>query len=86
MENGQYDEGWHYIHTLPCELPTTISDLGAARVLTYHNSKCALANHAWTEPLDSIYEHTKGQTWQLLTPRIGEQIRLDEHQRFEKWW
>ncbi|MBQ9665767.1 MAG: MBL fold metallo-hydrolase [Bacteroidaceae bacterium] len=86
MENGQYDEGWRHIHTLPCELPTAISDLGARRVLTYHNSKYALANHPWTAPLDSIYEHAKGQPWQLLTPRIGEPILLDEQQKFEKWW
>ena len=86
MENGQYDEGWHYIHTLPHELPTAISELGARRVLTYHNSKYALANHSWTEPLDSIYEYAKEQPWQLLTPRIGEQILLDKWQTFQKWW
>ena len=86
MENGQYDEGWHYIHTLPRELPTAISELGSRRVLTYHNSKYALANHSWTEPLDSIYAAAKGQPWQLLTPRIGEQVRLDEQQTFSKWW
>ena len=86
MENGQYDEGWRHIHTLPRELPTAISELGARRVLTYHNSKYALANHSWTEPLDSIYTAAKGQPWQLLTPRIGEQVRLDEQQTFGKWW
>ena len=88
MENGQYDEGWRHIHTLPSELPTAIRELGAHRVLTYHNSKYALANHAWTEPLDSIYAHAHapGQSWQLLTPRIGEQVRLDEQQTFSKWW
>lgn len=36
--------------------------------------------------LDSIYEHAKGQPWQLLTPRIGEPIRLNEQQMFDKWW
>lgn len=86
LENGQYDEGWHYIHTLPSELPTVISELGARRVLTYHNSKYALANHSWTEPLDSIYVHAKGKPWQLLTPRIGEQVKLNEQQTFSKWW
>jgi len=86
MENGQYDPGWRHIHTLPDELPTAISDLGARRVLTYHNSKYALANHAWTEPLDSIYAHAQGQPWQLLTPRIGEQVLLDREQAFDKWW
>ena len=86
MENGQYDEGWHYIHTLPRELPQAIKDLGAARVQTYHNSKYALANHLWTEPLDSIYANAKGKDWQLLTPRIGEPVRLAERQTFSKWW
>ena len=86
LENGQYDEGWHYIHTLPSELPTVISELGARRVLTYHNSKYALANHSWTEPLDSIYAHAQGKSWQLLTPRIGEQVRLNEQQTFSNWW
>lgn len=86
LENGQYDKGWKHIHTLPSELPTVIRDLGARRVLTYHNSKYALAKHGWTEPLDSIYEHAKGQPWQLLTPRIGEPVRLGEQQTFTKWW
>lgn len=86
MENGQYNESWRYIHTLPSQLPTAISDLNPRRVLTYHNSKYSLANHAWTAPLDSIYEHSKGQPWQLLTPRIGEPVRLTEQQSFNKWW
>jgi hypothetical protein len=55
-------------------------------VLTYHNSKYALANHSWTEPLDSIYANAQGKSWQLLTPRIGEQVRLNEQQAFSKWW
>ncbi|MBR1472930.1 MAG: hypothetical protein IJ602_01580 [Paludibacteraceae bacterium] len=75
-----------HIHTLPSELPTVISELGARRVLTYHNSKYALANHSWTEPLDSIYAHAQGKSWQLLTPRIGERVRLNEQQTFRKWW
>ncbi|MBQ7421386.1 MAG: MBL fold metallo-hydrolase [Prevotella sp.] len=86
MENGQYDRGWRYIHTLPSELPRAIEELRPKRVLTYHNSKYALANHAWTEPLDSIYAHAKGKSWQLLTPRIGERIELDRQQEFKKWW
>ena len=86
MENGQYDKNWQYIHTLPEQLPAAINELHPRRVLTYHHAKYALAKHAWTAPLDSIYAHAQGQPWQLLTPRIGEPIRLDEEQRFEKWW
>ena len=87
MENGQYDAGWRHIHTMPDELPQAIDELSPKRVLTYHNSKYALANHTWNEPLDSIYEHAAGKSWQLLTPRIGELIHLrEESQTFTKWW
>ena len=86
MENGQYDEGWHHIHTLPRELPVAITELGARRVLTYHHAKYALANHAWTAPLDSICAAAADKPWTLLTPRIGEPILLDQQQTFPRWW
>ncbi|MCI6618951.1 MAG: MBL fold metallo-hydrolase [Prevotella sp.] len=86
MENGQYDEGWKYIHLLPHELPVAINDLGAQRVLTYHNSKYALGYHVWMAPLDSICRMSKGQPWHLLTPRIGAPIYLNQRQTFDKWW
>ncbi len=89
LENGQYNSDWQYIHTLPDQLPTIIEELGARRVITYHNSKYALARHPWTEPLDSIYQKSRrqGTAWQLLTPRIGEPVRLDDpRQSFDRWW
>lgn len=86
MENGQYNLDWKYIHTLPGQLPQAIDDLNPKRVLTYHNSKYALARHAWTEPLDSILVNARNHPWKLLTPRIGETIDLDRDQTFSKWW
>lgn len=65
---------------------TMIYCILSVRVLTYHNSEYALANHSWTEPLDSIYANAQGKPWQLLTPRIGEQVKLNERQTFSKWW
>lgn len=86
MENGQYDPNWRLIHTMPSELPKAVSDLGARRLLTYHNSKYGLAKHSWTAPLDSILHNSKGQPWTLLTPRIGDRIDLTQQQTFRKWW
>lgn len=86
MENGQYDKDWKYIHTMPDELPRAINEINPKRVMTYHNSKYALANHKWTEPMDNIYKHAQNQAWQLLTPHIGEPLWLDKQQRFKKWW
>lgn len=86
MENGQYDKHWEYLHTLPSELPQAIDDLGARKVITYHNSKFALASHPWTEPMELIYRHSRGKPWILLTPRIGERVFLDKQQGFLPWW
>ena len=86
MENGQYNENWRHIHTLPSQLPQAITELGARRVLTYHNSKYALARHPWNEPLDSIWERAQGHPWQLLTPRMGEVVHLSLDETFGKWW
>lgn len=86
MENGQYDKGWRYIHLMPEQLPQAIGDLAPKRVLTYHNSKSALANHPWTAPMENILAASAGQGWKLLTPMIGEAVRLDEEQTFRPWW
>lgn len=51
LENGQYNEQWKYIHTLPEQLGQEADDLHAAQVVTVHHSKYVLAFHAWNEPL-----------------------------------
>lgn len=88
MENGQYNTQWRYIHMMPQLLPQAVDDLGARWLLTYHNSKYALARHRWNEPLDSIAANARGHAWQLLTPRIGQPVSLGEAQaqEFEQWW
>lgn len=86
MENGQYNTNWRYIHLLPHLLTQAIDELAPRRVMAYHNSKFTLARHPWYEPLDSISFHSQGKPWELLTPRIGEVVYLDETQYFDKWW
>lgn len=51
LENGQYDEAWKYIHTMPDQLAKAAKELGARRIMTVHHSKYALAKHRWDEPL-----------------------------------
>ncbi len=86
MENGQYNTAWRHIHTLPSELPQAIDDLSPRRVMTYHNSRYALAHHPWKEPMERVYEHSRGRAWTLLTPRIGEVVDLGWEQSFGPWW
>lgn len=51
LENGQYNEKWRYIHTLPNEFVKVAEDLNVKNVLPVHSGKFALAQHPWTEPL-----------------------------------
>lgn len=56
LENGQYNEDWRYIHTLPSQLPKAIHELNATQTLPVHNSKFSLSRHAWDEPVRKIKE------------------------------
>jgi len=87
LENGQYDEAWHYIHLMPEEVLKAARDLKAKRVFPVHSSKFALANHAWDEPLLKISELNASYKLPLVTPVIGEVVNLDNaDQVFQKWW
>ena len=76
LENGQYDMNWRYIHLLPDEVIAAAVELNAKRVIPIHNSKFALGNHPWDEPLKQVYELHKGNDFMLLTPKIGEVVNL----------
>lgn len=87
LENGQYNEGWKYIHMQPEEVLQAFKDLGAKKLFPVHSSKFALANHAWKEPLERISRIAQSENVPLITPVIGELIELDNpHQIFSNWW
>lgn len=75
LENGQYNENWHHIHTMPEQLPTAIHDLGAAINLTVHNSRFALSRHAWDEPMRKIEEAAaKDRRLRVIHAVIGKPV------------
>ena len=39
LENGQYNEDWKYIHTMPQYLGQVARDLNAEKILTVHHSQ-----------------------------------------------
>lgn len=87
MENGQYGEGWKFIHLLPEDLLHAIKDLDAKHLMTVHNSKYALAMHSWKEPLDNVYRAAQKDSLPLVTPKMGEVVLLnDSVQDFQPWW
>jgi len=87
LENGQYNEDWKYIHTLPHEIPVAFRDLGAKRLFTVHHSKFALGYHPWDEPLKNITAFAERDSINLIQPMIGEIVQLNnEEYQIKKWW
>jgi L-ascorbate metabolism protein UlaG (beta-lactamase superfamily) len=87
LENGQYNEAWRYIHTLPEEVLQVGKDLKAKRLFPVHSGKFDLGGHPWYEPLTKLIELNKQANQSLVTPMIGEVVELDnEQQVFKDWW
>ncbi|MPT33178.1 MAG: MBL fold metallo-hydrolase, partial [Chryseobacterium sp.] len=87
LENGQYNEKWRYIHTLPEEFVKVAEELNVKNILPVHSGKFALAQHSWNEPLQKIYENSQNKSFKLFTPLIGEKLELDsDSQIFSEWW
>ena len=93
VENGQYNKCWKYSHMFPEDTMKSIEDLKASRILPIHNSKYKLAPHDWNEPLikitrlNDLREKEGKKKFDILTPKIGEVVNLDNtDQKFTRWF
>lgn len=87
LENGQYNEDWKYIHTLPEQIHQVAEDLQTERFFPVHSSKFNLALHAWKEPLERVSQLNQTSNIPIITPKIGEVVHLkNKEQKFSKWW
>lgn len=86
LDAGQYNPRWAYIHRNPEEAAQAAEILGAKAMLSAHVGRFALARHAWDEPFERAVAASQGRKYRLLTPRIGEPLRLGSEQQFEAWW
>ena len=76
LENGQYNEGWKYIHLMPSNMAKAAKELKAKRVMTVHHSKYALAKHPWDEPLTNEKKMQEQDSLNMVIPEIGEVMPL----------
>lgn len=77
LENGQYNEQWAQIHTLPKYLGTEMVELNAARYMTVHNSRFCLSKHSYLEPLENARKAAEESGKPLLMPQMGEVLYLE---------
>ena len=80
LENGQYNEQWKSIHTLPEQLGKEATDLHARQIITVHHSKYALAQHPWDEPLHNERRARDEYHLNLIVPALGSITELQLRQ------
>ncbi|GHU13484.1 MBL fold metallo-hydrolase [Alphaproteobacteria bacterium] len=87
LDSGQHDKNWKYIHMATDEVIRASRDLRAKMLMPVHICKVCLALHAWDEPLIELSHMITGENFLLLTPIIGEKIKLRiPNQATSKWW
>ena len=88
LDIGQYNDRWPHSHMTPEEGIKAAHNLRAKALLPMHIGKFSLALHPWDEPFIRITQAAQEAPFQLITPRIGEPVRLDrvERQQFSRWW
>lgn len=86
LDAGQYNARWAYIHMNPEEASHAAEILRAKALLPAHVGRFTLARHAWDEPFERAVAAAHGKPYRLLTPRIGEPVRVGVDQHFAPWW
>lgn len=87
LDGGQYDRRWANIHMFPEESAQAAADLRTKALLPAHVGRFTIAAHDWDEPFVRIAAASEGKPYRLLTPTIGDVVRLgDETQEFSYWW
>ena len=87
MDCGQYDKRWAFIHMTPEEAARAAVDLKAKAMIAAHVGRFTIANHPWDEPFKRLTKASQGKLYQLLTPKIGEPMVLDDtFSQFPSWW
>lgn len=77
LENGQYNENWKLIHTMPQYLLKEVKDLRVRNIITVHHSKFALSTHPWNEPLNNARNLSENKDINVIMPNIGDIIDLN---------
>ena len=87
IECGQYNELWPTIHMFPEETAQAAVDINAKKFMPIHWGAFKLAQHTWTDPIERVSNKAKELDITLVSPKIGEPIRLDSHEiSSEIWW
>ena len=86
LEAGQYNTMWPFIHMMPEETVQAAIDLNAKALLPVHWGKFTLSLHPWNDPIERVLKKARELNMNVLTPKIGQPITLDDGFKSENWW
>ena len=86
LEIGQYHWSWGDIHLGPVGAIAAHQALRAKALLPIHWGTFELAQHAWSEPAETLSREAAKRGVTLLTPRIGEPIEPTRPTPTAAWW
>ena len=86
MECGQYNEAWLESHQMPEESVKANLDVQAKYLLPIHWGSFTLAKHDWWEPVERAYTEAEILDIDILTPRVGQTLLINENTITNKWW
>lgn len=87
LECGQYDKRWESIHLMPEQTAQAALDLNAKTAMPIHWGSFVLALHSWKDPVERVTRKAKEIGANFITPKIGEQVLLNEVIVAENdWW
>jgi L-ascorbate metabolism protein UlaG (beta-lactamase superfamily) len=88
IECGQYNDKWSEIHMTPEESAQAAIDVKTKIAMPIHWGAFTLSLHAWTDPVQRIIKKADELGLSLITPEIGELIRIDStlQRSITYWW
>jgi L-ascorbate metabolism protein UlaG (beta-lactamase superfamily) len=86
VQIGAYSPGWPDIHMTPEEAILTHLDVRAGALLPVHWGTFNLSYHAWSEPIDRLWQEAKARDVRLIVPRPGERVSVDDPPPVDAWW
>jgi L-ascorbate metabolism protein UlaG (beta-lactamase superfamily) len=86
IETGAYNAMWKEIHMLPEESVQAHIDLQGKAMIPIHNGTFDLALHDWYEPFERAQSAAIQHDVQLLTPKFGELVEVQNPGIYSAWW
>lgn len=86
LECGQYNEKWREGHMFPEDAIVAFKDLRAKKLFPIHWGMFELAFHPWSEPIKKISSFAMKENIELIAPKFGEIVDLNNRFVNEAWW